>query len=179
MNLLVVVDYQTDNVCGALGFKGAEKLEGPILRKIQKYIMSGDEVIFTLDTHATDYLMTEEGKNNPVPHCIKNTDGHSLYGNVAKISRFASAVFEKGTFGCEAMSEYILDGKYDEIELCGVRSESAVLANAVIAKTAAPYAKITVDAKCTASPDKNAHEKALDIMEKLQIRIIGREGIKK
>ena len=113
MKLLVVVDYQNDYVNGSLGFAGAEKLEAPILEKIQSYIIDGDEVVFTLDTHASNYLDTEEGKNLPTPHCIKGTEGHKLYGNVSRVSKFASAIFEKGTFGCEALFEYILDGKYE------------------------------------------------------------------
>lgn len=174
MNLLVVVDFQNDFVNGSLGFPGAKKLETPILKKIQKYLIDGDEVVFTLDTHASNYLDTEEGRNLPVPHCIKGTDGHKLYGNVARISKFASAIFEKGTFGCEALGEYILDGKYENIELCGLVSNICVLSNAVIAKTAAPYAHIIVDAKCTSCADKELNEKVLDIMETLHIEVKGR-----
>ena len=68
MKLLVVVDYQNDFVGGSLGFPGAEKLEKPILKKIQQYLIDGGEVVFTLDTHASNYLDTEEGKYLPVPH---------------------------------------------------------------------------------------------------------------
>ncbi|MBR6921430.1 MAG: cysteine hydrolase [Clostridia bacterium] len=178
MKLLVVVDYQNDFVDGSLGFPGAEKLEKPILNKIQQYLIDGGEVVFTLDTHASNYLDTEEGKYLPVPHCIKGTKGHKLYGNVARISKFASAIFEKGTFGCEALGEYILDGKYETIELCGLVSNICVLSNAVIAKTAAPYAHIIVDARCTSCADPELNEKALDVMQSLQIEITGR-GAKK
>lgn len=178
MKLLVVVDYQNDYVNGPLGYPGAEKLEGPILRKIQKYVIDGGEVVFTLDTHASNYLDTEEGKNLPVRHCIKGTEGHKLYGNVSRISKFASAIFEKGTFGCEALAEYILDGRYEQIELCGPASNLCVLANAVIAKTAAPYAHVVVDAGCTSCADPALNEKTLDIMESLQIEVKGRKKVK-
>lgn len=175
MNLLVVVDYQNDYVNGSLGFPGAEKLEKPILKKIQQYVIDGGEVVFTLDTHASNYLDTEEGKYLPVPHCIKGTEGHKLYGNVSRISKFASAIFEKGTFGCEALGEYIRDGRYETIELCGLLSNICVLSNAVIAKTAAPYAHIVVDARCTSCADPELSEKVLDIMQSLQIEIKGRK----
>jgi nicotinamidase-related amidase len=175
MKLLVVVDYQNDYVNGSLGFAGAEKLEAPILEKIQSYIIDGDEVVFTLDTHASNYLDTEEGKNLPTPHCIKGTEGHKLYGNVSRVSKFASAIFEKGTFGCEALFEYILDGKYEEIELCGLLSNNCVVSNAVIAKTAAPYAHVKVDARCTACADKKMNEKTLDMLEALHVEITNRE----
>ena len=175
MKLLVVVDFQNDFVNGSLGFPGAEKLEDRILRKIQKYLIDGDEVVFTLDTHAANYLDTEEGRNLPILHCIKDTPGHKLYGKVARISKFASAIFEKGTFGCEALFEYILDGKYEEIELVGLVSNICLLANAVIAKTAAPYARISVDASCTGSYSAELGEKSLDVMDGMQIFVTNRD----
>ena len=80
--LLVVVDYQKDFVDGALGFSGAEGLEKPILERIESYVVAGDEVIYTLDTHLTNYLETTEGKHLPVEHCILETEGHGLYGGL-------------------------------------------------------------------------------------------------
>ena len=45
--LLLVVDYQKDFVDGALGFPGAEALDGPIAEKIAAYRAAGDDVAFT------------------------------------------------------------------------------------------------------------------------------------
>ena len=45
--LLVVIDYQNDFVNGALGFEGAEKLDGPIVEKIWEYRSRDADVIFT------------------------------------------------------------------------------------------------------------------------------------
>ena len=59
--LLLVVDYQKDFVDGALGFAGAEKLDGPIAAKIAAYRAAGDDVAFTMDTHTPNYLDTQEG----------------------------------------------------------------------------------------------------------------------
>ena len=47
--LLLVVDYQKDFVDGALGFPGAEALDGPIAAKIAACRAAGDDVAFTLD----------------------------------------------------------------------------------------------------------------------------------
>ena len=58
--LLIVVDYQKDFVDGALGFPGAEKLAEGIQSRIQSYRASGDEVVFTFDTHQMDYMNTQE-----------------------------------------------------------------------------------------------------------------------
>jgi nicotinamidase-related amidase len=65
MKLLVIVDFQNDYVIGSLGYPEAEQLEAPILRKIQSYLLNEDEVVFVLDTHAADYLYTEEGRAFP------------------------------------------------------------------------------------------------------------------
>ena len=36
------------------------------------------EVFFTRDTHEACYLETQEGKNLPVPHCIRETEGWQI-----------------------------------------------------------------------------------------------------
>lgn len=94
MKALVVVDYQVDFVDGALGFPGAEKLEQIILDKIANCRSTGGQVIFTLDTHGENYLSTAEGRKLPVPHCIKGTPGHALYGRVAEAVKPDDIVIE-------------------------------------------------------------------------------------
>ena len=182
--LLIVVDYQIDFVDGALGFEGAELLEEPISRKIDEYREAGDLVFFTLDTHHKNYLDTQEGRKLPVPHCIEGSDGHDLYGEVAKRLQESDNVFRKPTFGSSALFERlakqqtIADGlgvlPYQSIELVGLVSNMCVLSNAVIARTACPDTPIIVDAACTAAPDPATNEKALDILEGLQIEVTNR-----
>ena len=82
--LLVVIDYQNDFVNGALGFEGAEKLDGPIVEKIREYRRRGADVIFTRDTHRENYLETQEGRRLPVVHCIEGSHGHNIFGETAK-----------------------------------------------------------------------------------------------
>ena len=76
--LLIVVDMQTDFVTGALGTKEAQAIVPMVAEKIKKAKEDGTDVIFTLDTHEENYLDTQEGKQLPVPHCIKNTEGWML-----------------------------------------------------------------------------------------------------
>ena len=85
--LLIVVDYQVDFVNGSLGFDGAELLDQKIAEKIQQYHMAGDDVVFTLDTHETDYLSTEEGKNLPAEPCIHGRKGWELFGETKALHR--------------------------------------------------------------------------------------------
>ncbi|WP_457945139.1 hypothetical protein [Caproiciproducens sp. LBM24188] len=55
-------------------------------------------------------------------------------------------------------------------------SNICVISNAVLAKAALPDAQIIVDAACTASNDEAMNEKALDVMEGIQIKVIHRQG---
>lgn len=183
--LLVVIDYQNDFVDGALGFSGAEKVEKPIVEKIADYRASGDEIAFTFDTHHRDYLTTQEGRNLPVDHCVEGTRGHDLYGEVSFMMRDMDTVFLKPTFGsvdfferCRAAQKVAAEvggQPFKSIELVGLVSHICVMANAVLAKTACPEVPIIVDAACTASFDPDLHEKALDVMEGLQIQVINRD----
>lgn len=182
--LLIVVDYQNDFVDGALGFPGAELLEGPIVQKIQAYRDRLDEIVFTLDTHRRGYLKTHEGRNLPVQHCMEGTSGHELYGAVAALVRPSDMVFRKSAFGSADLFEWLrvaqkaaaeLDKPpFESIELVGLMSSICVLSNAVLAQAACPEVPLIVDAACTASFDPDLHEKTLDVMEGLQMQVINR-----
>lgn len=172
--LLVVVDYQNDFVDGSLGFERAREIEPAICAKIEEYVHNGDEVVFTLDTHSQKYLLTDEGRNLPVKHCIKGTNGWQLHGRVASLAR-GRTLIEKPTFGALELAKFIEGKDYAEIELCGVVTNICVISNAVMAKAAAPDCKITVDASCVASNDPELENKSLDIMENLHIRVINRD----
>ena len=76
--LLVVIDYQNDFVNGTLGFEKAISLENGIYDKVNKYLKENNKVLFTYDTHLDNYLDTREGKNLPVVHCLRGTEGHGL-----------------------------------------------------------------------------------------------------
>lgn len=173
--LLIVVDYQNDFVNGALGFPGAEALAGPIARRIAEYRANGDDVIFTFDTHGPDYRNTQEGRKLPVPHCIRDTEGWKLYGPVAEAAGDGDKHFCKPTFPSLELGKYLEQREYDRVELCGLVSNICVLSNAVIAKAALPEAEIVVDANLTASGDPVLHEKALDVLEGIQVTVLNRK----
>lgn len=169
---LIVVDYQNDFVSGSLGFAGAETLDSAIAEKIQKYRANGDVVVFTFDTHGEDYLKTQEGRNLPVPHCVKGTAGHSLYGETAKLMLDSDQRFYKPAFGSGELYEYLKATPFESIELVGLVSNICVISNAVLAKTARPETPVIVDLDCTASHDPKLHEAALAVMKGLQIRVV-------
>lgn len=172
MKCLIVVDYQVDFVSGALGNSDAAALEAGIAARIRQARENGEDVIFTLDTHEADYLSTREGKYLPVPHCIRGTQGHGLYGAVAPEQQPGDQVFCKETFGSKALFAALQEKGYTAVELCGVVTNICVISNAVLAKTALPEADVSVNAALCASNDPVLHRKALDVMASFQVRIL-------
>lgn len=172
MKALVVVDYQKDFVDGALGFAGAELLEPIIVEKINRCREDGGDIIFTLDTHGENYLETAEGRKLPVIHCVDGTPGHSLYGSLAQCMRAEDIVIKKPSFGSITLMDILRVKRYSEIELCGLVTDICVVSNAILAKTALPESRVSVDSSACASFDKSAHEAALRVMKSVHIDVI-------
>lgn len=169
--LLIVVDYQKDFVDGALGFEGAAAIEEALCRKIRSYQAEGADIVCTLDTHNGDYLETQEGKNLPIPHCIKGSEGYQLYGKAAALLADCP-MFEKPAFGSMALAKWLEGREYTEIELCGVVTDICVLSNAILCKAALPEARILVDPACVAAMTEEARLAAFAVMKSVQIQVL-------
>ena len=172
--LLIVVDMQKDFVDGALGSKEAVAIVDKVVNKIDNF--DGD-VIVTYDTHFENYMETQEGKNLPVPHCIKGTDGWKLDAKVQQaVDKKSYKAIEKPTFGSTEMVEYI-KSNYDtdelEIELIGLCTDICVVSNALLMKANFLEAKVSVDASCCAGVTVDSHNAALATMKMCQINVIG------
>ena len=76
--LLIVVDMQNDFVTGVLGSAEAWAILPKLKQKIDGARTAGKTIVFTRDTHGADYLSTQEGRNLPVPHCIRGTEGWQI-----------------------------------------------------------------------------------------------------
>ena len=172
--LLVVVDYQKDFVDGALGFEGADEIESKIVDLVDLFERNDDFVCFTLDTHDADYLSTTEGRNLPVKHCIKGTDGWKLTERLQEYAK-KHPKFEKHTFGSLDLGNYIrgLIPIVNEVYLVGLVSNICVISNAIIAKAALDkYGRVYVIKDATSSFDKDMQQKGFDILENLHIKVI-------
>ena len=173
---LFVIDYQNDFVSGTLGFPGAEKLDAPIAAKIRSY--GKGHVLYTRDTHFENYLSTREGRNLPVKHCVKGSHGWQIYGQTAAaLEEVEAKAIDKLVFGMDVTDPAIaavLPEQAGEIELVGLVSNICVVSNACVLQSRYPEATIQVDAACTDSFDKALHEKVLDVLEGLQVRVINR-----
>lgn len=182
MKILVVVDYQNDFISGALGFEGADNIDKCIAEKVRKFAAENDTniVLGTLDTHSADYLTTREGIALPVEHCLEGTQGYEVYGETAKALKEVNAtMLKKATFGISPEQMILLgDGigsdKVESIELVGLVTNMCVISNAVVFQARYPWAQIIVDASLCDSFDKVLHNKALDVMEGMQIKVINR-----
>lgn len=170
MKILIVVDMQNDFIDGALGTKEAEKIVANVKEKIDTYRSNNDEVIFTRDTHFDDYLETQEGKNLPVKHCIKDTFGWQIS---SKLDVADSVIIDKPTFGSTKLMEYLLSKQnISEIQLVGLCTDICVISNAFLLKAALPEVLISVDSKCCAGVTPESHNRALESMKTCQIMVI-------
>ena len=170
-NVLIVIDMQKDFVDGSLGTKEALGIS----EKLTDYVKSFDgDIIFTRDTHAENYMQTSEGKNLPVPHCIKGTPGHELYGDLKELSR-SRTVIDKPTFGSRVLAQMLYDEnskeKIEKITLIGVCTDICVISNALCIKAFLPETKISVISNLCAGTTPENHAKALDVMRCCQISL--------
>ncbi|GFZ30542.1 amidase [Clostridium zeae] len=175
--LLVVVDYQKDFVDGALGFDKAVELEKPIYDKVKKYLHEGEKVLFTYDTHHENYLETREGKNLPVIHCIESTEGHDLYGSLKEFKKVKNTYhYNKGSFGISPADMIKISEELGEdiesIEVVGVVTNMCVVSNVVTFQSQYTNADISVDGALCASFDEALHDKALHVIESLQVKVV-------
>ena len=159
--LIVVVDMQNDFIDGALGTQEAQLMLPKLVKKLEQEKEA--ELIFTLDT--------QEGKNLPVPHCIKPEHGWKITDALQKFVDKAAAVIEKPSFGSLALPQAVSKIEADEIELVGLCTDICVISNAMILKAAFPEVILAVDASCCAGVTPESHATALAAMKMCQIEI--------
>lgn len=168
MKYLIVVDMQVDFINGALGSDLAVAIVPNVVEKVKSF---DGKVIFTRDTHFEDYMNTQEGKNLPVPHCIKDTDGWQICD---ELKPYADVIIDKLTFGSIELPDFIksFNEPIEKIELCGLCTDICVISNAVVLKAAFPEVPIAVDSSCCAGVTVESHNNALNAMKVIQIEII-------
>ncbi len=169
MKYLVVVDMQNDFISGVLGTNEA----ACVVDKVKCLCESFDgEIIFTRDTHGKNYLDTQEGRNLPVEHCIKDTYGWQITEELREFADKAH-IIDKPTFASVELGEY-LKGKKDveSIMLCGVCTDICVISNAMLLKAYLPEIPVAVKENACAGVSQKAHCNAIDAMKCCQIEIL-------
>lgn len=173
--ILVVVDMQNDFIDGALGTKEAQAIVDNVVKKIEDF----DGAIYvTYDTHFEDYMETNEGKNLPVCHCVRDTKGWMLNEKVKEAldKKESYTEVEKITFGSIDLPFVLAEeNEMDdaEIELVGLCTDICVVSNALILKANYPDTDIYVDSSCCAGVTPEKHQAALETMRSCQIIVRG------
>ncbi|MGN0371339.1 MAG: cysteine hydrolase family protein, partial [Enterocloster sp.] len=169
-DILIVVDMQNDFIDGALGTGEAAAIVPRVKKKIEDF---RGTVLFTRDTHESWYLETQEGKNLPVPHCIRGTEGWQIRKELDALRK--TQPIDKETFGSSDLAEELAAMNEEEeiggITLIGLCTDICVISNAMVIKAFLPEVPITVDASCCAGVTPQSHENALKAMEMCQIRV--------
>lgn len=172
--VLVVVDMQNDFIDETvLGNKYSKAVIPNIIEEIETG--DYDKIFFTKDTHNSDYLYTQEGKNLPVKHCILGTTGWALIKEIFMATTKTNSpvhIITKETFGSKILGEELLKiNDLSEVVFVGVCTGICVISNALLAKAFCPEVKITVKSNACACITKESHERALKAMELCQINI--------
>jgi nicotinamidase-related amidase len=180
MKVLVVVDMQNDFITGSLGTPEAQAIVPNVKKKIEEAVKNGDLIIFTRDTHYENYLETREGKNLPVEHCIRGTNGWNIHQELLDVAGDDFLIVDKFTFGSKSLPSIIhslisttyRNDRITGIELVGLCTDICVVSNALLLKSYFYESyKISVDATCCAGVTPETHEAALKTMEMCQINV--------
>lgn len=167
--LLVVVDMQKDFIDGSLGTKEAQAIVEPVCEKIRSF--NGD-VIYTRDTHSENYLDTLEGKNLPVKHCIKDTEGWQIQKDIYEAgSGKTLCVIDKPVFGSVELTEIAFIGRYEKVTLIGLCTDICVVTNALLLKTKLKEIPVAVIENLCAGVTPQSHKAAVETMKMCQVII--------
>lgn len=171
MRILVVVDMQNDFVDGALGTEEAVGIVPAVAERIRSF---DGRVLYTQDTHESDYLETLEGKKLPVPHCIRGTEGWELCPQIKALCK--EVPIDKPAFGSvelgRMLKEYDSREKVESVTFAGLCTDICVISNAMIVKAFLPETEVIVDAACCAGVTPESHRQALEAMKVCQIKVL-------
>ena len=166
--ILVVVDMQNDFIDGALGTPEALAIVPYVKHLLETF---DGKVLFTRDTHFADYLNTQEGKNLPITHCIKDTVGWQIHPELEALRK--TDAIDKLTFGSSELPKVLaLEESIDSITFVGLCTDICVISNAMVTKAFFPEVPLFVDAKGCAGVTPQSHQNALEAMKLCQITVV-------
>lgn len=176
--LLVIVDVQNDFVTGSLGTPEALAAVPKMVEFAQENFDRGAQIAFTQDTHYEEtYMDTQEGKNLPVLHCIKGTEGHDIIDELKPFLTQKKMIVEKETFGSNKLVDLVgdmINNKHiKEVVLMGLCTDICVISNLILLKTQFPEVPISIYEPGCAGVTPEQHDAAIHVMgSSLQANII-------
>ena len=179
--ILVVTDEQIDFTTGCLGNEECAATVSAVVEVLEEGAY--DKVYVTRDTHQENYLETQEGKRLPVVHCVENTPGWQIAEPVwtACVENYRGnqlVTLNKPTFGSLTLGQLLREDcdafapEDVEIHFVGVCTGICVISNVIIAKAAAPEARVCVIERACACVTPESHQTALAAMKTCQVDII-------
>ena len=116
---------------------------------------------------------TQEGRNLPVPHCIKGSKGWEICDELKALQNDSTKVFDKLTFGSVELAGYLksLEG-LESVTLVGLCTDICVISNAMVIKANLPEVEIKVVENCCAGVTPQSHKNALEAMKMCQIKVV-------
>ena len=182
--ITIVIDMQNDFLIGSLANPDAVSIIPSILNEIK----DSDCVVYTRDTHGSNYFETQEGKNLPIQHCVKDTWGWDIIDELKPQNLVLNNmmcgklwyVVDKPSFGYVNIwnglvgnfPDLVLNNDGVEVTFCGTCTDICVVSNAMIVKSLYPELVVNVKADACAGLTPEKHKAALEVMSSCQINIL-------
>ncbi len=170
-NLLIVVDMQNDFVDGSLGSERGTQIVPAVCREIRS--VSYDTIVATLDTHYENYLETLEGKNLPVVHCVKDSEGWQINKDVQQALDEVGCqkYFIKETFGSLQLADWVRENseELESVTLIGLCTDICVMSNALLIRAALPNLPIYIVEDACWATSQQTQDASIAVLESNQI----------
>lgn len=168
----IIIDMQNDFLTGSLKNDSAVNIVGGIAAKAKELKEQGYKVIATRDTHNDKYMETQEGKNLPFPHCIRDTEGWEV---VDELKPFVDYYVDKPSFGYNNWDAFFAnelnDVNPEVIEMSGTVTSICVIANGIILKALFPETPIVAYKSLCADLNSENQKAAISVMKSQQFII--------
>ena len=166
--ILVVVDMQNDFIDGSLGTPEALAIVPYVKGLIEHF---DGKVLFTRDTHFENYMATQEGRNLPVMHCIRDTSGWQIRPELDALRK--TEAIDKVTFGSSDLPGILAkEADLESVTFVGLCTDICVISNVMLTKAFFPEVPIFVDARACAGVTPQSHKNALEAMKMCQVTVI-------
>lgn len=177
-NVVVVIDEQNDFIDGNLGsleaIKAVDKTK-QFLMYVSQQRKRDWKILFTRDTHLSDFDRTREGSLFP-RHCISGTDGWRISDKLSDFVRIGKKnnVYNKFSFGSMEVCNRAFElAHYDcDVVFVGLCTDICVIANVLMFTSMYPNTNVSVVENCCAGTSKEKHDAAIDVMRSCGVRIL-------
>jgi len=168
--VLLVVDMQPECVYGACGTQESERIVPGVVSRLTEAAQDVHTVIIRiLDNDSENRTAVQKSEDRDSSCRIFGWDGEIR--EIRQASGDQAMALWKGHFGSLGLPDRV-PAETEEIEIAGVQTDTSVIANALILRSAFPDKRILVRESLCAGTTKKAHREALDIMRSCLIDVV-------